>query len=83
MDILQQMTSVQVYGSILIIAGLAVRLFIGKNRFERRGLGGLQEFDNYWVALIITIFEWLLTIASYMAIATGLYLLVIEWLNKH
>lgn len=45
---------------LLFFIGLAVRLFIGMRQFNRRGVGGLQHFNNYFVGLITLFVEWLL-----------------------
>lgn len=41
----------------LLIIGIVLRLFISMRRFNRRGLGGLQHFPNYFVALFTLLME--------------------------
>lgn len=53
----------------LLILGAVLRLFVGMRRFNRRGLGGLQHFNNYFIALITLFVEWVLKM-----IGTGLIL---------
>lgn len=42
---------------LFIIAALAIRYIIGKRRFNRRGIAGLQHFRSYGHAVIITLLE--------------------------
>ena len=44
--------------------GSAIRLFVGMRQFNRRGLGGLQHFNNYFVGLITLSIEWVLKWAA-------------------
>lgn len=44
----------------IFFVGLAIRLFVGMRQFNRRGLGGLQHFNNYFVGLITLALEWAL-----------------------
>ncbi len=41
----------------LLLIGIALRVFVSMRRFNRRGLGGLQHFRNYFVALITLFME--------------------------
>lgn len=36
----------------LFFIGLGIRLLVGMRQFNRRGVGGLQHFNNYFVGLI-------------------------------
>ncbi len=47
----------QLYGIVMLVAGIAIRYFIGRRRFNRRGVGGLQHFANYERAVFITLLE--------------------------
>ncbi|OJW81762.1 MAG: hypothetical protein BGO69_14750 [Bacteroidetes bacterium 46-16] len=44
----------------LFFAGLGIRLIVGMRQFNRRGLGGLQHFSNYFIGLITLSIEWIL-----------------------
>jgi hypothetical protein len=46
--------------STVFFVGLAIRLFVGMRQFNRRGLGGLQHFSNYFIGLITLFIEWIL-----------------------
>ncbi|MCE7044440.1 hypothetical protein [Dyadobacter sp. CY312] len=74
-------STVQVVGFVLLLTGLFVRLLIGKRRFDRRGVGGMQHFRSYWTALILTFIEWVAGIVSLMMILSGLLLLLVECYN--
>lgn len=77
------MTSVTILGILMMLSGFALRLIISKNRFDRRGPAGLQEFDSYWKALFASIAEWLLSIVAFALIVGGAVLLLVEWYNHH
>lgn len=55
---------------IIFFIGLVIRLFVGMRQFNRRGVGGLQHFNNYFVGLITLAMEWIL---KWMAIALLLW----------
>ncbi len=44
----------------MFFIGSAIRLFVGMRQFNRRGLGGLQHFNNYFAGLITLSIEWVL-----------------------
>lgn len=66
--LLQTMPSAAVF-----IVGLAIRLLVGVRQFNRRGVGGLQHFDNYFVGLVTLFMEWLLKRAAFVLMLWGLY----------
>ncbi len=76
MEILNELTRIQVHGIYLLIAGLVIRFVIGRRRFNRRGVGGLQHFNSYIVALLVMTIEWLFNLIALIAIVTGVFLLV-------
>ncbi len=41
----------------LFFTGLGIRLLVGMRQFNRRGLGGLQHFRNYFTGLITLLVE--------------------------
>lgn len=65
------------YPTIFFI-GSAIRLFIGMRQFNRRGLGGLQHFNNYFVGLITLAIEWALKWIAFALMLCGLW----GWLFK-
>lgn len=75
-------TAVQWYGVILLAVGLLLRFIVAQNRFNRRGVGGLQQFSSYPKALAVSSFEGLLKFIGFILILTGLFLYAVEWYNK-
>ena len=59
--------------TLLFFIGLGIRLFIGMRQFNRRGLGGLQHFNNYFVGLITLSIEWVLKCAASSLMLWGLW----------
>ena len=57
----------------MVFVGLAIRLFVGMRQFNRRGLGGLQHFNNYLVGLITLAIEWMLKWAALALLIWGLW----------
>ncbi|MBS1666478.1 hypothetical protein [Chitinophaga defluvii] len=62
----------------MFFVGLAIKLFVGMRQFNRRGLGGLQHFDNYFVGLITLFIEWILKWTAFALMLWGLW----GWLFK-
>jgi len=58
---------------LLFFIGLGLRLFVGMRQFNRRGIGGLQHFNNYFVGLITLSIEWLLKWLSIGLLLYGLF----------
>ena len=58
---------------VLIGLGAGLRLIIGMRQFNRRGLGGLQHFGNYFVGLITLVVEWVLKWIAYSMIFWGIW----------
>jgi len=63
---------------ILMGAGLFIRYHIGRRRFNRRGVAGLQHFSTYGKAVIITAIEKLFSLMAYLCLLAGLILLIAE-----
>ena len=57
----------------MFFVGLAIKLFVGMRQFNRRGLGGLQHFNNYFVGLITLAIEWVLKWAALALLIWGLW----------
>ncbi len=62
----------------MFFVGSAIRLFVGMRQFNRRGLGGLQHFNNYFVGLITLSIEWVLKWTASSLMLWGLW----GWLFK-
>lgn len=79
MKILQSMSHIQVYGIVLLIFGFLVRYIIGRRKFNRRGLAGLQEFKSYGWAVIVTAMETILNWIGNFCILFAIFLLLLDW----
>lgn len=58
---------------VLFFIGLGIRLIVGMRQFNRRGLGGLQHFGNYFVGLITLSIEWALKWVAFVLMLWGLF----------
>lgn len=81
MVIVFTLTSVMIYGFVLLAAGIGIRIVIAKRRFDRRGLGGAQFYNSYWSATLISTFEGVCMLLSAGCIVAGLIFFIVEALN--
>ena len=72
METLIKLLQAMPYPTMFLI-GLAIRLFVGMRQFNRRGLGGLQHFNNYFVGLITLSIEVLLKWTASSLMLWGLW----------
>ena len=63
-------------GLIMIIIGLVIRFFIGRNKFNRRGVGGLQHFSSFAWGLLVTLSEFIINIGALILIFLGLFYMI-------
>jgi len=66
-------------GLLLAGFGLLVRYHIGRRRFNRRGMAGLQQFTSYKRALIVSSIETLINILGAACIVAGAALVLITY----
>jgi len=78
MDTILKYIEPNIYGFLMLLAGIAGRYIIGKRRFNRRGVGGLQHFSSYPKAVAITFLEWLFQWVAIALIILGIFLLI-KW----
>jgi len=69
---------ITMYAIVLVAIGLISRYFIGKRRFNRSGIAGMQYFNSYKQALITTTVEGLLNIIATLLIVAGIILYLIK-----
>lgn len=62
-------------GLILILGGLAFRIYVNRRRFYRRGLGGLQHYSRYSKAISSSVYERILLFLSIPAMILGMAVL--------
>ena len=60
------------YGSLLLITGLFIRYQIGRRRFNRRSITGVQIYSSYIKAILTSIIETLLNIVGALFIVAGI-----------
>jgi len=70
-------------GMILTAVGLFIRYHIGRRRFNRRGIGGLQQFPTYGRFIFIMAMERVIYFIATIALLAGLFLLAITGFNHH
>lgn len=75
-------STVSIYGLILLFAGFLLRLNINRRRFNRRSPTGLQHYPNYWNALFTTFMESAIGILAFLMIVAGLVVLLTQWYNQ-
>lgn len=83
METLSNITPVQWYGIILALVGLLLRYIVGRNRFDRRGVGGLQHYDSYFTAFATSAFERLLKTVGTLLLLSGIFLIAVECYNRY
>ena len=69
-------THVTLHACILLGLGLIIRYWIGRRRFNRRSITGLQLFSSYEKWWIVTRIEALINFLALLAILAGLFLLI-------
>jgi hypothetical protein len=69
--------------ALLTALGLFLRYRIGRRRFNRRGLGGLQHFTTYGKTIWVTGFETLINFLGLLCLLAGLLLFALTGFNAH
>ncbi|MES2113201.1 MAG: hypothetical protein V4577_30905 [Bacteroidota bacterium] len=69
-------------GLLLLALGLFIRYNIGRRRFNRRGIGGLQQFPSYGKFIFIVIVERVIYFIGTLCLLAGLFLLAITGFNQ-
>jgi hypothetical protein len=66
------------HACILLGIGLIIRYWIGRRRFNRRSIAGLQLFSSYEKWWLITRIERLVNFLALLAILAGAFLLIFK-----
>ncbi len=66
-----------IYGIIFLLIGVFIRYQIGKRRFDRRNIAGLQIYSSYLKGLITTVIETLLNLLAIVFVIFGLIAIII------
>jgi len=64
--------TVLICGILLLIFGIVIRYVIGRRRFKRRTIGGMQAFTGYNKSLLIPFIEGILMVLSFFMIIGGI-----------
>jgi len=70
-------------GLLLTALGLTVHYHIGRRRFNRRGIGGLQQFPTYGRFVFTVVVERVIYFIGTLCLLAGLFLLAITGFNHH
>jgi hypothetical protein len=68
-------------GMILTAVGLLIRFHISRRRFNRRGIGGLQQFPTYGRFIMTMVVEKVIYFIATLSLLAGLFLLAIAGFN--
>jgi hypothetical protein len=66
------------YGILLLIAGLFIRYQIGRRRFNRRSIAGVQIYGSYLKGLLTTIGETILNLTGAVLLMAGVVSLIMH-----
>jgi 1,4-dihydroxy-2-naphthoate octaprenyltransferase len=66
---------------ILTAIGLCIRYHIGRRRFNRRGIGGLQQFPTYGRFIFTMVIERVIYFIGTLCLLAGLLLLAVSGFN--
>lgn len=66
-----------IYGAIFLLIGVFIRYQIGKRRFNRTSIAGLQIYSSYLKGLITTAIETVLSLLGILFIFLGLIAVII------
>ncbi|WP_413671001.1 hypothetical protein ACEN9X_14350 [Mucilaginibacter sp. Mucisp86] len=69
------------YALLLIVTGLLIRCLIGRRRFYRRNVAGLQQFPSFRRAICTTILETLFSMIANLFLLAGMLCLALTVLN--
>ena len=68
-------------GLLLAALGLFIRYQIGRRRFNRRGVGGLQQFPTYGRFIFTVTVERIIHFIGTLCLLAGLFLLALAGFN--
>ena len=77
-NLIHHTNQLTIYAIILLVFGLLLRYIIGKRRFNRRGVGGMQYFKSYGLALVTTIIERIVKIIATLMIIGAIILYLVR-----
>jgi hypothetical protein len=66
-------------GLILLALGLLIRYQIGRCRFNRRSLAGVQMYRSYFQGLITSVLEVIFNFLAGISIAVGIIVMIVNY----
>jgi len=66
----------------LFITGIVILYIIGRRRFNRRGVAGLETFSSYGMAVFIRLLEAFFRLLAWAMLLAGAFLGAIAWYNS-
>ncbi len=75
------MKTTLITGLLLTAIGLFIRYHIGRRRFNRRGIGGLQQFPTYGRFILTVTIERIIYFIGTFCLLAGLFLLAVIGFN--
>ena len=75
------MKTTLITGLLLTATGLFIRYHIGRRRFNRRGIGGLQQFPTYGRFILTVTIERIIHFIGTLCLLAGLFLLALTGFN--
>lgn len=66
-----------VLGTLALVIGIALRLWISKRKFYRRNPAGMEEFKNFRTSIFTTILELVFNILGFILIVGGILILLL------
>jgi hypothetical protein len=73
----------QVFGIVLVVAGMAIRYWINKRAFDRRAITGLEGFKSYGEMRLTRLFEGILRFVSLLVIIGGIILFLLSLVSPY
>lgn len=70
------------WGLIFFSVGLGGRFFIGRRKFNRRNVAGIEEYENYTSALANSAFDRITAIGSGILIIFGILMTLTFFIGK-
>jgi hypothetical protein len=77
-NLMHHTNHITLYAITLLAIGLTLRYIVGRRRFNRRGIAGVQYFKSYAVAQITLFIERLTNIIASLMIAGAIILYLIK-----
>jgi uncharacterized membrane protein len=73
-----QTTQANYYSILLLILGLFIRYQIGRRRFKRKAITGIQLYRSYYRGVITTIIETLLNIIGTLCMVIAIIAIIMH-----